>query len=408
MPSMTVPTMPGMDFGVGVDTASGEARNVAATGDPSTIPGAGGSIVSFSMMQVSTVEDLMSSLNISAAGSGGFGLFSASARMDFAKSCKVHSSSVFLFVSVKVREAFASIKAPGITDAAAQLFADGQEERFQGQFGDMFVRGLLNGGEFTGVIEVSTKDETDHEAVSLGLSASYAAFSAEGTFDSKFSQTVSTHSTKVQCHIEGGLDSPVPTQVDSMTDRAVNFPGTVKNNAVSYVALLNSYDILPLPTAPTFADLQHQKDVLLECAQLRNGDLQLLNEVHYIAEHQDEFPDATSFPLAELRDDVTSDLEVITDAASHALEHPKTAAFPTGLKLPVPPELPKRVGGRRLVLIDVPDLMGFGMQGLLVDAEFAELRSNFDLRIDQSLTQGSHGGGMICAQTPAATAVTGA
>src|SRR5215216_6492347 len=176
MPSMTVPWAPGMNFGVGVDTASGEARNVAATGGPSPIPGAGGSTVSFMLMQVSTVEDLMNSMGISAAASGGFGLFSASARMEFAKTCNVHSSSVFLFVSVKVREEFASITAPGITGTASALFADGQQARFRAQFGDMFVRGLLTGGQFTGVIEVTTKDETDHENVSVGLSASYAAF----------------------------------------------------------------------------------------------------------------------------------------------------------------------------------------------------------------------------------------
>jgi hypothetical protein len=275
-------------------------------------------------------------------------------------------------------------------------------ERFQAQFGDMFVRGLLVGGQFAGVIEVMTRNQTDRESVSVGLAGSYAAFSGSGTFDTEFVETVSTHTTKVTCHIEGGLASPLPVHVDSMTDRAVNYPGTVRGNAVPYVALLDSYSILPLPRPPTFIDLEHQRDVLAECARLRDRDWLLLNEIHYILEHEDEFVDAGSFPLAQLRDDVTSDLGVIADAASLALEHPREAEFATGLRVVAPPELPTRIGGRRLQLVEVPDLMGQHMQSLDMDEEFAELRSNFLLGFDQSLTVGSLGGGQVCAMSPGA------
>jgi hypothetical protein len=187
-----------------------------------------------------------------------------------------------------------------------------------------------------------------------------------------------------------------------MTDRAVNYPGTVRGNAVPYVALLDSYSILPLPRPPTFIDLEHQRDVLAECARLRDRDWLLLNEIHYILEHEDEFVDAGSFPLAQLRDDVTSDLGVIADAASLALEHPREAEFATGLRVVAPPELPTRIGGRRLQLVEVPDLMGQHMQSLDMDEEFAELRSNFLLGFDQSLTVGSLGGGQVCAMSPGA------
>ena len=133
MPSTTVAFVGGFTYAVGVDTPSGEARNIAASGTPSGVPEADGIIVSFTMTEVSSVEDLHTALGISASVSGGFGLFSASARMSFAQSYQVNSSSVFLVVSVTVTKAFQSIAAPGITPDAAALLASGNTQRFQDQ-----------------------------------------------------------------------------------------------------------------------------------------------------------------------------------------------------------------------------------------------------------------------------------
>ena len=92
----------GMDYGVGIDSPSGEARNNGILGTPTNIPNAGGSIIEYELTEVSSDEDLQTSLGISASASGGIGLCSASASMDFARKCHVHSNSVFLLASVKV------------------------------------------------------------------------------------------------------------------------------------------------------------------------------------------------------------------------------------------------------------------------------------------------------------------
>src|SRR5436305_3053934 len=112
MAEQTVPYREGMDYGVGVDTPSGAMCNVAVEGAPTEISNAPGSILSYSMQQVTSEEDLQTQLGISASAGGGIGLFSASARLDFAKKCHFHSSSVLFIVQVTVQTAFASIKAP--------------------------------------------------------------------------------------------------------------------------------------------------------------------------------------------------------------------------------------------------------------------------------------------------------
>jgi hypothetical protein len=341
MSSRTVPYINGYDYGVGVDTPSGDVRDVAVTGDKSGIPDAGGSIVTFDMTQVSTVSELNDVLGISASASGGVGLFSGSARFKFSKERQVNDSSVFLIVTVQVINPFQQIKAPGITKPASDLLGDGQTQKFQDEFGDMFVRGLVTGGLFFGVIEVQTHDLDEKTKVSASLKASYAAFSADGTFDTNFHQTLQTHQTTVRCYIEGGQTTPIPTQVDTMINFAANWPDTVKNKAVPYSAVLDSYSILPVPAEPNFIDLQHQRDVLIQCSLLRDQDLQVLNNIDYIVSHPDQFIDPEKFPLSQLRNDLDADLNTIAAAASNALDHPKEAALPQ-LKLTGPIELPKR------------------------------------------------------------------
>ena len=115
----------GMDYGIGIDLPSGDSRNVGVLGDITSIPNATGSIVTFNLTQVTSDEDLQTSLGVSASASAGIGCFSASASMDFAQKCHVHTNSVFLLACVEVNLAFAQIRAPKIAPEAAAKLADG-------------------------------------------------------------------------------------------------------------------------------------------------------------------------------------------------------------------------------------------------------------------------------------------
>ncbi len=101
-------------------------------------------------------------------------------------------------------QAFEEIVAPGISVPAATLLANGNTTAFQNQFGDMFVRGLLRGGRFFGVIEIFTKTQTDKETIAADVQGSYATASAEVSLNQSFQQTTSNHFSKVTCYIEGG------------------------------------------------------------------------------------------------------------------------------------------------------------------------------------------------------------
>lgn len=91
MPAATVEYKQGMDYGVGIDTPSADARNSCVAGDPSEIHGAAGDTVTFQMTEVTSIEDIQSALGITAIASAGVGLFSASATMNYTESCHFHS-----------------------------------------------------------------------------------------------------------------------------------------------------------------------------------------------------------------------------------------------------------------------------------------------------------------------------
>jgi hypothetical protein len=347
-----VPYRRGMDYGIGLDSPSGDARNAGVLGDVTSIPNASGNIVSYNLTQVTSDEDLQTSLGVSASASAGIGCFSASASMDFAQKCHVHSNSVFLLASVDVNLAFAQIRTPKIAPEAAAKLADGSTTRFQEMYGDIFVRGMQTGGRFFAVVEVFTSSKTEQESLSLSLKGSYGPFSAKGSFSSEFSQAISNKSLKIMVHHEGGVVPREPTSLEDVQNIAATFAATVEGHAVPYAVLLDKYSILDLPNPPNYVDLQNQMDVLAFCAKQRNSIWTAFNNLNYIFDNIGQFAvgpgEYDKALLVAYRQALETDLASVTKAASHALDHPRDAALPT--LTAQPPELPRRREGEADVL----------------------------------------------------------
>ena len=341
-----IPYRQGMEYGVGIDTPSGKSRNIGVLGTPSSIDNAPGSIVSFTLTQVSSDEDLQTALGVSASAGGGVGCFSASASVDFAQKCHVNSHSVFLLVLVEVSLAFSQIKKPEIDPAAATHLANGDSARFQDMYGDVFVRGLQRGGRYYAVAEITTSDRTEQESLSIALKGSYGPFSAQGSFSSSFSQAISNKALHITSTHEGGDVPKEATSLEEVQATASTFAATVEKNAVPYAALLDQYSILDLPNPPNYIDLQGQLDVLAFCAQQRNSIWTHLNDVDYILDNLGQFETGSGYdtgPLVAYRAALETDLTAVKVAASNALDHPKEAKNP--VLAAVPPTFPERRKG---------------------------------------------------------------
>ncbi len=248
-------------------------------------------------------------------------------------------------ICIQVTESFQSIKDPGIDPTAAPLLANGNEDIFRQKYGDCFVRGIQTGGLFFALIEIQTRDKTDAETVKAVVQSSYAAFSANGSLSQELHDTVKNHGLNVKVHIEGGTPpNTLLTSLEQVTAGAKDWIPTVKNQAVPYSVLVDSYQVLPLPTPPKFVDLQHQLDVITQCAAWRNMDMQTLNDIAYIRSNPEQFTDLNMDQLSQDQSNILDDLNTIATAASTAIDNPKAANFPTTkLKIIPPLVLPSRV-----------------------------------------------------------------
>jgi len=336
----------GMEFGIGIDSPSADSRNVGVIGEATSIPNASGSLVSFNLTQISSDDDLQTSLGLSAEGKM-VGPFSASATMEFAHKCHVHTNSVFLLVTVEVNLAFAQIRNPKIAPEAAAKLADGNTTRFQEMYGDVFVRGMQTGGRFFAVVEVFTSSRTEQESLSASLKGSYGAYSAKGTFSSEFSEAITNKSLKITVHHEGGVVPKEPTSLEEVQAIAATFAASVEGHAVPYAALLDKYSILDLPSPPNYVDLQNQMEVLAFCARQRNSLWTAMNAVDYVFANPGQFEIGPGkYDVAQLvayRTALEADLATVTKSASVAVDHPRDAALP--VLTAKPPAMPTRREG---------------------------------------------------------------
>ena len=173
-----VPYTKNYDFGVGVDVASQSPMGKAVVGDVSGVEGAAGSTVSFSVDRVYTTSEMSKKMGISVEAGGGCGVFSASARFDFASSCQVQSSSLFMVATAHISLKNLSIDDPALSPAATEVVNN--PAVFSTRFGNMFVRGIDRGGLCIGVIQVDTETKEETEFYLRGLVGLVWAFLGRG------------------------------------------------------------------------------------------------------------------------------------------------------------------------------------------------------------------------------------
>jgi hypothetical protein len=398
-----VPYRFGFDFKVGVRSSDANVMGTAIAGDPATVGGAGGGTGEFSLQQLQSQQDLEEQLAISADASAGVGLFSASDRFDFVKKCKIQSYSMVLLIQATQQLGFQSIDAPAINDDASAVV--GNTDLFFKRYGDRFVRGIASGGQFFGVIRIDCRSEETRSSIENALSGSYGPFSADVQVKLHDAITTSFATTEVFVHYEGGGISTLPQTAQELIDAANSWNNSVQQNAKPYLVMLAPYDVAAGPAPPSDIDIEHQKEILQRCAQLRSTQLESLNQVEFVLDpnHSDDFESFDANSLNTVRANLGTDLDIIAKAADYALSNANDAMAPedyarTKLNLPgyvltVLPAMPKLKPGHGKY---VPNITG-------MDFNQAEDLVNSQGFIYRLLgLNGPYDGGKVYSQRPAA------
>lgn len=356
----------GHDFGMGIKSSTGGRMQLGATGAVTQIAGGSGGSGSFQMTRIQTTSELESHLGISADASGGVGLFSASDRFNFAKDCKVQTTSITLLLHCTRQFGFRQIAEPSLTQSAAALVSEGRADLFADRFGDCFVVGLETGGQFFGVIRIDTKNDESRQSIENSLSGSYGPFSADVAVKVSDAMKSTQSHAEVYLYYEGGDVKTKPQTPQQLFDAANEWSNTLAAQPKPYASLLLPYVVANGPEPPNKEDLAHQHDILVRCAKLRSQTFDRLNLVDYINDsaHRGEFVfDSQGPDLGLLMADLSRDLDIISEAASFAIDHPKEALEPEPyartkkglenytLRL-LPSNMPKHLGANN---VTVPD-----------------------------------------------------
>lgn len=261
-----------------------------------------------------------------------------SAKTNFAlgHSYSLNRYSIFILAKVQVRNETSLLKTPRIKQVYLDQLANADKDpdvvdRLRLNCGDAFMAGYTTGGEFFGVLELSTDSEEQKSELKRSVEA---AISAEGvgsvetqqSMELKLKKVVKDKNVKIWTYQRGGQGSAEVGLVDTpelMLDRIRKFPDYVKTgaNAANYTATFKDYFTLnvPLPLEYRKALLSAQ-DNIQELAGLQAELIDRRGDIDYVIQHPNSFEGLTPAKLNELKGIKTANESLIKGIFKNAKE----------------------------------------------------------------------------------------
>lgn len=374
--NVTVPMTHGYDLGLGVDSLSLDAKDHVVDGAATTPQGGSGSDTTFVMQRVESTSDLMKALGVDVDVSVGSVLFGAGAtdRFSYAQSQHVQSSSLFMTVSAGITLPDLSIDSPTLSGNAQAVV--GTPTVFHARYGDSFVKTVVRGGLFVGVLRIDSSSETDAQTISNQLSGTYGLV-ASADVGVKITSTASRFHSSVSVDLfsVGGpvLHKPADPSalVSCLDDFLTAFQQAPDANAQIFQVVLAPIQDAEGPLPPNSVDIEHAQETLSYCARLRLTVLDNLNLVSDFIARPDRFDFPTDFQPADaqkLSNGLQADLDVIAQCASAAMNNPIPALEPADFARTVGKQFPQGI-----MPIHLPILKPTVVQATLKIADYSGL-----------------------------------
>ncbi|KAF2399201.1 hypothetical protein EJ06DRAFT_531521 [Trichodelitschia bisporula] len=205
--------------------------------------------VTFSTRAIENVSDIMDALNISTAISIKYGTIHGNASAGFVNESKVLESQLNYLVSVKVNNN--SRVEPDVMEF--QPIENIPPESFTEIYGDCFVSGFLEGGEFNAVISVSVQDKSKvrqvKQSIDLQLAVGPSPLSVGGSESVEKQHAELLQDTEITISVNwaggGEVKKPeAPWTISSVMAVAHAFPSMVARCSSKTSAILTRYTSL--------------------------------------------------------------------------------------------------------------------------------------------------------------------
>lgn len=214
---------------------------------PTTINGVhNNQIVTFSSRQIENVSDIMDSLNISTSASIKYGTVKASGSSNFVNEHNINDSDINFMVSVKVMNEVYPVPTTMNFNAIEGLPPD----RFPAVFGDSFIAGFIEGGEFTAIISIKCHNKANIRKVKLAAEVQLAigpspvSVGASSSLDKAHLDSFKDTETTISVNWSGGGDVKKPEKswdLAQVVTTANEFPNKVANYSQRISAILMEY-----------------------------------------------------------------------------------------------------------------------------------------------------------------------
>ncbi|MCJ1319163.1 hypothetical protein MMC15_004496 [Xylographa vitiligo] len=207
-------------------------------------------IVTYSSRSVSNMADIIDALNLSASASIKYGTVKGSGSASFVNENKVSQSDVSYIITVKVTNETSTIADHMVFNPLENI----DPRRFTDFFGDCFISGFLEGGEFSAIISIKVNDKSKIKEVKAAAEVDLAIAAAPGltagassSVDKKKTSVWNDTETTISVNWSGGGDIKDPAtkwDLATVVDVASRFPHLVESSAQRTSAILTKYTSL--------------------------------------------------------------------------------------------------------------------------------------------------------------------
>lgn len=207
-------------------------------------------IVTYSSRMVDNVSDIVQALNISSSASIKYGTIKGAGSASIVNENKVNQSDLNYIVTVKVTNETSPVADKMTFNPIPEM----ENSKFTDVFGDCFISGFTEGGEFSAIVSIKVSDKSKVSAVKAAAEAEIAIAAAPGlsvgtknSLDKNKSDVWDDTETTISVNWAGGGDlKPADEKWDLATvvDVATRFPHLVQTCAQRTSAVLTRYTSL--------------------------------------------------------------------------------------------------------------------------------------------------------------------
>jgi hypothetical protein len=233
----------GISPGQGANPDLGTLHGTAIEFESLSSPIGTGQRVNFHLQVVTTNEEMMSALSVTANVSYSSAVFSGNASAQFLNNRSVSRYSTFVVARCVVKNPEQVITGPRPKAEVDEWRQQHSKADFQKLYGDEFLSGFITGGYYFGIIQVHSTSEAKQQEIAAAVAGNGWGVTGDASVTSRLQSVTESLEKDVVVYRDGGdSGQALPRTIDEMIDQIINFPGQVRQDAIPFGGIYQRYD----------------------------------------------------------------------------------------------------------------------------------------------------------------------